>query len=221
MKSNKTAIIFGASGLIGSELLGKLLHSTVYNRVISYVRTPLKIEHPCLEQITLAFDLPEYSTLPLAQDVFVCVGTTIKKAGSQSNFRAVDFEIPVKVAKAMQTNDSLQHLIVISSVGASTLTNNFYLKTKGEMENTILTILPKSSVFVQPSLLLGRRTEFRLGETIGQYIFMCLSFLFIGILKKYKPIAAATVANAMVIIAQNEHKQTIFSSEDLQILGNV
>ena len=217
----KTALIIGSTGLIGSHLLDLLLESQEYEKVITFVKRDSGIQHPKLKQHIIDFDKPDtYKELVVGDDFFCSIGTTIKKAGSQDAFRKVDFEYPKQFASLAQQNKVKQFLI-ITSLGADANSSNFYLKTKGEIQDFLKNCAFESISILQPSLLLGNRTEFRLGEKMGVYFMKLFSFLFIGNLKKYKAIQSEAVAKAMFIIAQKNYKGfQIIESDSIQEIAN-
>ena len=217
----KTALIIGATGLIGSQLLKLLLESKNYDKVVAFVKRDIGFNHPKLIQRIIDFDKPEtYQSLIVGDDFFCTIGTTIKKAGSQYSFRKVDFEYPKQFATFALQNKVKQFLI-ISSLGANANSENFYLKTKGEIQDFLKNCNFENVTILQPSLLLGDRKEFRLGEKIGAFFMKTLSFLFLGNLKKYKAIEGKTVAKAMFIIAQKNYKGfRIIESGSIQEIAN-
>jgi uncharacterized protein YbjT (DUF2867 family) len=154
-----------------------------------------------------------------ADDVFCCLGTTIGVAGSQENFRKVDFDYPLQVAEICLKNGAQQFLLV-SAMGANAASSIFYNKVKGEIENAIDKLNYSSLQIFQPSLLLGNRKEVRVGELIGKVVMKGLGFLFIGPIKKYKAIEAETVAKAMVKAAlQAKKEKRVFQSDEIASLG--
>lgn len=215
----KTALLVGATGLIGKVCLYQLLENNQYTRVIVLVRKPLAIKHPQLHQVIVNFDaLENYKEEIIADDIFCCLGTTIKVAGTQQNFKKVDYEYPLKVATLALQNGATQFLLV-SSMGANVQSTVFYSKVKGEVENAIGALGYVSYSIFRPSLLLGNRTQFRLGELIAQAMMKATGFLFIGPLKKYKAIQAATVAKAMVKAALSNSKgKTLYQSDEISKL---
>ncbi|WP_426065320.1 NAD(P)H-binding protein [Flavobacterium sp. DSP2-3-1] len=216
----KTALIIGSTGLIGSELLNLLLDSNDYLKVITFVKRDTGIKHPKLTQHIIDFDKPEtYKELVVGDDFFCTIGTTIKKAGSKEAFRKVDFEYPKQFA-AFALQNKVKNYFIISSLGANAKSGNFYLKTKGEIQDFLKDCDFESVAVFQPSLLLGNRTEFRLGEKVGAFFMKTLSFLFVGNLKKYKPIESETVAKALLKIAQtNNIGFKIYESDSIQEIG--
>ena len=216
----KTALVIGSTGLIGSQLLQLLLASDDYNKVIAFTKRDMGLKHPKLTQHIIDFDKPEtYKELVVGDYFFCTIGTTIKNAGSQQAFRKVDFEYPKQFATFALLNKVKQFLI-ISSLGADATSGNFYLKTKGEIQDFLKDCDFESVSVLQPSLLLGDRTEFRFGEKVGGFFMKMLPFLFFGNLKKYKPIESTTVAKALLKIAQNNNKGfKIYESDLIQEIG--
>jgi uncharacterized protein YbjT (DUF2867 family) len=217
----KTALIIGSTGLIGSELLNLLLDSNDYLKVITFVKRDTGIKHPKLTQHIIDFDKPEtYKELIVGDDFFCSIGTTIKKAGSKKAFRKVDFGYPKQFA-AFALHNKVKNYLIISSLGANAKSGNFYLKTKGEIQDFLKDCDFESVAVLQPSLLLGNRTEFRLGEKVGAFFMKTFSLLFVGNLKKYKPIESKTVAKALLKIAQTNNKGfKIYESDAIQKIGN-
>lgn len=194
----KTAIIIGATGLTGQALLNQLLLDDYFNHVIVFVRKKIDITHPKLTQHCIDFNvLDSYKDLIKGDVVFCCMGTTIKTAGSQDTFKKVDFAYPAEFAKIAKQN-TINIFCLQSSLGADSKSTNFYLKIKGETEDFIRQLNFASFATFRPSMLLGNRTEFRLGEKIGKVVMQSLSFAFIGKLKRYKAIHVNQVASAMI-----------------------
>jgi uncharacterized protein YbjT (DUF2867 family) len=200
MKS-RTALIIGASGLVGGFCLRALLADPIYGKIISLGRRKLAMSDARLEQQLADFSKPDTLQLPAVEDVFCALGTTIRKAGSQQAFRQVDFDLPLSVARAALNAGATQFLLV-SSVGADPGSGNFYLRTKGELEQA-LSRLPFAALYIfRPSLLMGPRQDFRLGEAAITPVAKLLQYAMVGGLKKYRPITAETVARAMVAAAK-------------------
>jgi uncharacterized protein YbjT (DUF2867 family) len=201
MKS-KSALLIGASGLVGGHCLGFLLDDPSYTHVSVLVRTPLQKTHEKLIQHVVDFDELESlgKCLPV-DDVYCCLGSTIKKAGSQEAFRKVDFDYPVKIA-ALAQHCGANQFLVVSSLGADAHSRIFYNRVKGEMEGAIRKISYSAFQIFRPSLLLGERMEQRTGEQIGAFVMAALKFTMKGPLKKYRALHARDVAQAMVHVAQ-------------------
>ena len=210
----KTALIIGSTGLIGSHLLDLLLESTEYGKVITFVKRDSGIQHPKLEQHIIDFDKPEtYKELVAGDDFFCSIGTTIKNAGSQDAFKKVDFGYPKEFA-AIALLNNVKQFFLISSLDALSTSSNFYLKTKGEIEDFLKKSSFETIVILRPSLLLGNRKEFRLGEKIGAFFMKLFSFAFTGKISE-------AVAKAMFDIAQKNYKGFhIIESDEIQEIAN-
>jgi len=217
---SKTAIIIGGTGLTGSHLLKILLTSEIYDKVISFVRSGSKISHPKLVQHIVDFDNPEsYQDLVEGNDMFCCLGTTIKKAGSQEAFEKVDLLYPIQFAKAAAIK-GIKQFSIISSIGANPQSSNFYLRTKGKCEESLRTLSFQSVSIFRPSLLLGNRKEFRLGEKLSEYAMKIVSIFLVGKFKKYRPIKAKKVADAMYNVAQrNTVGFHVYESDEVAEMG--
>jgi uncharacterized protein YbjT (DUF2867 family) len=190
----------GATGLVGSHLLRRLLAHPGYGRVTIWVRREVP-PYTKLTQVVVDFErLQQYAMGLDAEDVFVTLGTTIKQAGSQQAFRHVDYDYPVQLA-ALAKQRGVQRFLMVSALGADANSSVFYNRVKGEAENAIRSLgLPKLWFF-RPSLLVGERAESRPGEKIGSWVAQPIAPLLVGRLRKYRPIAADAVAAAMVHVA--------------------
>lgn len=216
---NQTAIVFGATGLVGKELIFELLENQRFLKVKAVVRNPLPLSHSKLEQVILK----DYSGLESISDqlnadvYFCCIGTTIKNAGSQEAFRKIDFDIPFKIARLAQSLH-VSSMVVISSLGATTRTSNFYLRTKGEMEQAVQREFSGNLKFMRPSLLLGHRSEFRLGERIAQFMMKPIGVLMFGPLAKYKAVHSWDVARGMIKAMELPKEKLIVESDEIHKL---
>jgi uncharacterized protein YbjT (DUF2867 family) len=194
----KTAIILGATGLTGNELLKQLLNDDHYQKIILFSRKSTNIKNSKLTEYLTNFDqLHKIKNLVIGDIIFCCLGTTIKIAGSKTAFRKVDFNYISDFALLAKQN-GLNQFYLQSSIGADSQSNNYYLKIKGETENAIKKLNFESFTIFRPSMLVGNRIEFRFGETLGKLAMRFLSFLFVGRLKLYKAIDAKQVAKAMI-----------------------
>jgi uncharacterized protein YbjT (DUF2867 family) len=204
-------LILGASGLTGSFVLKYALEDPRISEVFIWVRKPLGISHSKLKEFVVDFlDLDSSAVnFPIVDSVCCCIGTTIKKAGSPKAFYDTDVLIPQKIA-VIALKKGVKTFVLQSSIGASSDSNNFYLKCKGDVEHNISELNFNSFIILQPSLLLGKRKEKRLPEKIAMYLMGALNWLFIGPLKNYKAISAEWVAKAMLFAAINPRsfKQT-------------
>ncbi|MGD1043804.1 MAG: oxidoreductase [Bacteroidota bacterium] len=218
---SKSALLVGASGLIGGHCLQSLLEESSYTRVTVLVRTPLTIVHEKLVEHIVNFDdLEMFGELLYTNDVYCCLGTTIKKAGTQAAFRKVDYDYPIKLAALTQHCGANQFLLV-SSLGADPYSRIFYNRVKGEVEEAIRKISFTAFHVFRPSLLLGERKEHRNGEKAGAFVMSGLKYALAGPLKKYRAIQAGDVAKAMVRVAQMDLKGVnIFESDHIQEIAN-
>lgn len=199
---SRTALVAGATGLIGNFVLQFLLADDEWSRVVTVGRRITPQQHDKLEQRVLDLgDLETVSDLPHVDDVFCCLGTTIKQAGSQPAFRRVDHAFVVGLGRACLRAGATQFLLV-SAIGADPKSRVFYSRVKGETELAIGRLLYRSTQIFRPSLLLGERREYRLGERIAIVAAPVLSATLIGRLRRYRPIKAETVARAMVTLAR-------------------
>jgi uncharacterized protein YbjT (DUF2867 family) len=212
--SGKTALIAGATGLVGSHLLNLLCDDVAFSKVKIITRKPLELSKEKVSEIVVDFDsLNQFSQRLTADVVFCCLGTTIKTAGSQDKFRKVDYTYCLELAKAGKAQGAKQ-FILVSSIGADAKSNNFYLRTKGEIENAIAALNFDSFCILRPSMLLGDRKESRIGESIGKVFMQATGFLLAGPLKKYKAIEAHTVARCMTTLAKDPEKgMMVFESD--------
>lgn len=224
----KTAIVIGASGLIGNNLLQLLLNDPDFFKVKIFVRKALSINNEKLEQHIIDFNsIANYKELITGDVLFCCLGTTIKTAGSKEAFLKVDYTYPEQFAEIAAKN-GVEHYLLISSIGADKNSSNFYLKVKGDIEHFLRQQHFKTLTILRPSLLLGDRNEFRLGELFAKFFMNLFPFVFIRKLKPYKPIEASTVAKAMLVLSKQISNKTgslpsasvnIFLSDKLQVLG--
>jgi uncharacterized protein YbjT (DUF2867 family) len=212
---NKTAIILGATGLTGNLLLQKLINDDNYTSIKLFSRKkieglPLKVE----QFIGNIIDLESFKSDFTADEVFCCIGTTLKKTPNKEVYRSIDYGIPTKAAKLSKENN-IETFMVISALGASSKSALFYNKLKGEMEDSVLTFGIKNTYILQPSYIQGDRTENRPLERLYDVIFPIVNIFLIGNLKKYKIIKATTIADAMQNLASI--KPTIKRIESDQI----
>jgi uncharacterized protein YbjT (DUF2867 family) len=211
----RTALVAGATGLIGKQLVQYLLQSPAYAEVRVLTRNPLGIDHPKLNEITYDYAQPDAEAVR-GDDIFCCLGTTMKKAGSKDAFRRVDLEYPLQVARLARQNGARQYLIV-TAMGADSDSLFYYNQVKGDVQEELRAMqFPVLRIF-QPSLLLGKRSEARLGEQVGEWLAVLLKPVMLGPLRKYRAIDSAKVARAMVQLAQQPGQGVyVYESDALQ-----
>jgi uncharacterized protein YbjT (DUF2867 family) len=213
----RNALVAGASGLVGGHLLDALLGSPLYREVCSIGRRSLPQQHPKLLQRTVDFSRLESEALPPSDDAFCCLGTTIKKAGSQEAFRAVDHDAVLAFAKAARKAGT-RRFLVVSALGADPRSRIFYNRVKGEIEEDLKGVGFESLIILRPSLLLGDRAESRPGEHAA----IVVSKLLGPLLRPFsgRPIEARTVARAMLVLARDASSGTrVALSGELHGLG--
>jgi len=217
----KQIVIVGATGLVGSRLLDLLLADVTVSKVVVLARRDTDLKHPKLEVILTDFSKLEKVAARLKDfsNLYCCIGTTIRNAGSKENFKEVDYHIPLRLA-AMAAAAGIKKFIAISSLGADPSSSNFYLRTKGEMERDIDAGYKfQKLAFIRPSLLLGPRKEPRMGEKIGQFFMVLFSFAMVGRFRKYRPIHDYNVAKAMISVSNSVNNQRVYESLELEWLG--
>jgi uncharacterized protein YbjT (DUF2867 family) len=218
--NKRTALVFGSTGLVGSLLLEELIHSDIYSGIKIFVRKTTGISDPKVEEILTDYSVPDlFSQKIKGDDLFICIGTTIKKAGSVSNMEKIDRDLPLKIA-AIASANGVKRIAVVSSIGANFHSGNYYLRIKGEMEVGILKSKFEQFAFVRPSMLLGNRKERRIGESIGKVLIIAFKWLLSGRFKKYRGIYARDVAKAMIYILQLKSSRHFYESDELQKLAD-
>ena len=215
--SHKRALIFGATGLVGSHLVPQLLAHPAYAEVHTFGRRELQLRHDKLHQHLVDFErLEDYRELIVGEDCFSCLGTTRKNAGGKAAFRQVDFDYNYLIALIASRNEVNQYLLV-SSVGADADSPFYYSKVKGELEKAVRELDFWSLHIFRPSILLGERNENRFGEAIAQKLGKAIDRVTGNLLSKYKPIDAEDVARAMIHAAQQlQPGQHVYPSDALQ-----
>lgn len=213
----RTALVAGASGLVGGFLLDALLEDPLYARVVSLGRRALPKEHPRLTQHTVDFARLEPEALPPADDAFCTLGTTLKKAGSQEAFRAVDHDAVLAFARAARKAGA-RRFVLVTALGANPRSRIFYNRVKGEVEEAVKGVGFGSLAILRPSLLLGERAERRPGEHAAIVVTRVLGPLLRPL--GGRPIDARTVARAMLTLARAPSPGTRLAlSGELHALG--
>jgi uncharacterized protein YbjT (DUF2867 family) len=218
----RTAIVFGATGLVGTALLGELSNSSGYGMVRIFTRKKTTFsDNEKVKEFIIDFNrLKDFAELIKGDDLFICLGTTIKKAGSVSRMEEIDCGLPLEIA-ALASVNGVEKIAVVSSLGADSGSSNYYLRIKGEMEKGVMKLNFRTIVIMRPSILFGERTEKRFGEELGK-AFMRISGVFlIGRLAKYRGIEGSKVARAMVKAINEKTGTQILESDMIQkIAGN-
>jgi uncharacterized protein YbjT (DUF2867 family) len=216
----KTALLFGASGLVGSHVLSQLISNNNYSKIKLFVRSSIDISDPKIEIIQTDFkNLENHREDIKGDDCFFCIGTTKKNSPDKNEYKRVELEVPKQIAQIAKSN-LVNSFVFISSGYADPKSSGDYLKFKGEVEEELKRLNFTKLGIMRPSFLLGDRKEKRIGEKIGIFVFKLLSPLFLGPLKKMKPIHSAIVAKAMIAITQNDSSKTIFESNEISEIIN-
>lgn len=202
----KKAIVIGATGMVGTQLIELLLKSENYSEIISFVRRPSSVSHPKLNEQIVDFEKPEkWSDLIVGDVLFSTMGTTLAKAKNKDAQFNVDYNYQYWVANFAAKN-GVPNYVLVSSAGANSKSSAFYMKMKGQLEETVKTLSFKVISILQPGQLAGDRTEKRLGEKIGLSVMYGLNK--IGLFERYKPIKAIEVAQAMINAAEKTKSET-------------
>tara|TARA_B100000029_G_scaffold373940_1_gene368228 strand:+ start:131 stop:784 length:654 start_codon:yes stop_codon:yes gene_type:complete len=214
----KTALIFGSSGLVGKNLLSQVINNSNYSKIKIFVRSSPDISDRKIEIINTDFkDLEIIKNLITGDDCFFCIGTTKKNSPDKNEYRRVELDLPKKIAQISKSNN-VKSFIFVSSGFADPKNSGDYLKFKGLVEEEIKSLNFEKIGILRPSFLLGNRKEKRVGEKIGIFIFKLLSPIFVGPIKKMKPIHSEKVAKAMIKIANENIQKTIFESNEISDL---
>ncbi|MFW9335750.1 NAD(P)H-binding protein [Paenibacillus polymyxa] len=217
----RKAVVVGGTGLVGGYVVRELLVQKEYTRVMVLGRRLLDIKHPKLEQALIDWEQPQKSAFALegVDDVFCCLGTTMKKAGSKEQFRQVDLDYPVLTAQLGKEAGAVQ-MLAISAMGADPDSRVFYNRTKGEAEEALAAIgLPALHLF-RPSLILGARSERRFGEAAATIVMKALDGLMTGRFASYRAIPASFIARAMVRIALAQASGVhIYPNDIIRVIG--
>lgn len=191
----RTALLVGATGLVGGHCLDRLLADPAYGQVVVLARRPVAREHARLQAEVVDFD--RLNRVPAADDVYICLGTTIRAAGSREAYYRIDHDYPLMLARLARAAGA-GRLALVSSIGASPVANNYYLRMKGETERDVAEVDYECVELFRPGILLGDRESQRPRESVAIGAGRALAPLLVGPLRRYRPVAAAQVAAAMV-----------------------
>ena len=211
----KTALIFGSSGLVGGQLLNKLIQNNNYNKIKVFVRSDPQIKDVKLEIIKTDFNnLENHIDDIKGDDCFYCIGTTKQNSPDKNDYQKVELDIPKEIAQIAKAN-SVKSFIFISSIYANPNSSGNYVKFKGLVEEELKRLNFSKLGILRPSFLMGKRKENRVGEKIGIFAFSALSPLLFGPFKKMRPISSENVAKAMIKIANSNLEKTVFESNEI------
>ena len=211
----KTALLFGASGLVGSHLLNQLIKDTNYSKIKLFVRSVTEIIDPKIEIIKTDFNnLQNHKEDVKGDDCFFCIGTTKQNSSDKDEYRRVELDIPKEIAKIAKLN-LVNSFIFVSAIYANPNSSGDYVRFKGLVEEELKRLNFPKLALMRPSFLMGDRKEKRVGEKIGIFVFKLLSPLLLGPLKKMRPIHSETVAKAMIRAANENSEKNIFESNEI------
>ncbi|QDQ00325.1 NAD-dependent epimerase/dehydratase family protein [Lysinibacillus fusiformis] len=215
----RAAIVVGATGLTGTSLVEQLCENDEYVSVTVIARRKPAFEHAKLEVKIRNFDTLEENDIEFAHELYCCLGTTIKKAGSREEFEKVDFEFPLAIA-SLAKKRGIPHMLVITAMGANETSPFYYNRVKGKLEHDLMELGLQRLSIIRPSLLVGERKEFRFGEKVGEKVLKFAKPLLVGPLKRSRAIEASQVAKAMIVIAlyAKEQPVTIYPSQEIAAL---
>jgi len=217
----KTALLFGSSGLIGGHLLKILIQNSDYNKIKIFVRSEPEVNDAKIEIIKTDFNNLKKNIEEIkGDDCFFCIGTTKKNSPDKNEYKRIERDIPVEIAQIAKSN-LVNSFLYVSSGFADPKNSGAYLRYKGEVEEELKKLNFSKLGIMRPSFLLGNRKEKRVGEKIGIFLFKLITPLFLGPLKKMKPIHSEKVAKAMINISKGDFQQTIFESNEIvEVVNN-
>ena len=215
----KTALVFGSSGLVGNHLVRLLNKNSIYKKIKLFVRSTSEIKTSKIEIINTDFNnLSNHKEDINGDDCFFCIGTTKKNTPDKDEYRRIEYDIPVEIAKIAKSN-SINSFFYVSSGFADSKSSGAYLKNKGQVEEELIKLNFSILGIMRPSFLVGNRKEIRAGEELGIFFFKIFSPLLLGPLKKMRPIQSEKVAKVMIKVANENLKKTIFESNEIAELA--
>ena len=216
----KTALVFGSTGLVGGHLLDQLIKNENYNKIKLFVRSEIIINDFKVEIVKTDFNNIEIHKEEMIGDhCYFCIGTTKQNSPDKDEYRRVELDLPKQIAQITKSN-SVNSFVFVSSGYADPNSSGDYLKFKGLVEEELKRLSFNKLGIMRPSFLIGDRKEKRLGEKLGIFVFKLLSPLFLGPLKKMKPIQSEKVAKAMIKISNGDFRQQVFESNEIVEISN-
>ena len=216
----KTALVFGSTGLVGGHLLDQLIKNENYNKIKLFVRSEIIINDLKVEIVKTDFNNIEKHKEEMTGDhCYFCIGTTKQNSPDKDEYKRVELDLPKQIAQITKSN-SVNSFVFVSSGYADPNSSGDYLKFKGLVEEELKRLSFNKLGIMRPSFLIGDRKEKRLGEKLGIFVFKLLSPLFLGPLKKMKPIQSEKVAKAMIKISNGDFRQQVFESNEIVEISN-
>jgi uncharacterized protein YbjT (DUF2867 family) len=216
----RTALVLGATGLVGGLCVELLLEDPAWSRVAVVARRPSGRRHLRLAEVVADFErLDEHADAFAVDAVFCCLGTTIRKAGSREAFLRVDHDYPVAAAR-LASGRGARRFLLVTALGANAGSRVFYNRVKGEVERDVAALPFEGVALLRPSLILGPRAERRTAEALAQRLAPLAAPLLAGPLRKYRAVDAAAVARAMVRLARDGFRGTrVVESDEIAAIG--
>ena len=216
----KTALVFGSTGLVGGHLLDQLIKNENYNKIKLFVRSEIIINDLKVEIVKTDFNnMVKHKEEMTGDHCYFCIGTTKQNSPDKDEYRRVELDLPKQIAQITKSN-SVNSFVFVSSGYADPNSSGDYLKFKGLVEEELKRLSFNKLGIMRPSFLIGDRKEKRLGEKLGIFVFKLLSPLFLGPLKKMKPIQSEKVAKAMIKISNGDFRQQVFESNEIVEISN-
>ena len=216
----KTALVFGSTGLVGGHLLDQLIKNENYNKIKLFVRSEIIINDLKVEIVKTDFNNMEKHKEEMTGDhCYFCIGTTKQNSPDKDEYRRVELDLPKQIAQITKSN-SVNSFVFVSSGYADPNSSGDYLKFKGLVEEELKRLSFNKLGIMRPSFLIGDRKEKKAGEKLGIFVFKLLSPLFLGPLKKMKPIQSEKVAKAMIKISNGDFRQQVFESNAIVEISN-
>ena len=216
----KTALVFGSTGLVGGHLLDQLIKNENYNKIKLFVRSEIIINDLKVEIVKTDFNnMEKHKEEMIGDHCYFCIGTTKQNSPDKDEYRRVELDLPKQIAQITKSN-SVNSFVFVSSGYADPNSSGDYLKFKGLVEEELKRLSFNKLGIMRPSFLIGDRKEKRLGEKLGIFVFKLLSPLFLGPLKKMKPIQSEKVAKAMIKISNSDFRQQVFESNEIVEISN-
>lgn len=217
----KTAIILGASGASGGEVLRLLLNDSRYEKVKLFSRSSINNKNSKIEEYIIdLFELEKHAEAFTADEVYCCIGTTKAKTPDKKTYHKIDYGIPVTAAKLAKAN-KIPVFIVISAIGADADSSIFYSRTKGEMQDDVLGANIPTTYILQPSLIVAERNDSRIMEKLASGFMKLINPVLQGGAAKYRSIKAGNVAKAMVWLANNDYKRIFITSDKIEKMSRL
>ena len=216
----KTALVFGSTGLVGGHLLDQLIKNENYNKIKLFVRSEIIINDLKVEIVKTDFNnIENHKEEMIGDHCYFCIGITKQNSPDKDEYRRVELDLPKQIAQITKSN-SVNSFVFVSSGYADPNSSGDYLKFKGLVEEELKRLSFNKLGIMRPSFLIGDRKEKRLGEKLGIFVFKLLSPLFLGPLKKMKPIQSEKVAKAMIKISNGDFRQQVFESNEIVEISN-